>query len=127
MKHETEIYDGEPLNFEKVYNRYLKFTNKNSSIESVQKPVIMKAFEHIKVSAYNYFKFILNFSNCLKCKTILIFQNLELIIPVTTNQRIEKEYQSYNFTLTPQQVMEAVKNYQGLPTDIAQWADSSII
>ncbi|OXU27880.1 hypothetical protein TSAR_010519 [Trichomalopsis sarcophagae] len=100
MKHETEIYDGEPLNFEKVYNRYLKFTNKNSSIESVQKPVIMKAFEHIK--------------------------NLELIIPVTTNQRIEKEYQSYNFTLTPQQVMEAVKNYQGLPTDIAQWADSSI-
>ena len=52
MKHETEIYDNEPLNFEKVVNRYLKFANQNSSIQSVQKPVIMKAFEHIKV----YFK-----------------------------------------------------------------------
>lgn len=49
MKQETEIYDGEPLNFETVYNRYIKFANQNSSIQSVQKPVIMKAFEHIKV------------------------------------------------------------------------------
>lgn len=49
MKQETEIYDGEPLNFETVYNRYIKFVNQNSSIQSVQKPVIMKAFEHIKV------------------------------------------------------------------------------
>lgn len=49
MKHEVEIYDGEPLNFETVYNRYIKFVNQNSSIQSVQKPVIMKAFEHIKV------------------------------------------------------------------------------
>lgn len=53
MKHETEIYDGEPLNFEAVYNRYIKFTNQNSSIQSVQKPVIMKAFEHIKVRYYH--------------------------------------------------------------------------
>lgn len=49
MKHETEIFDEEPFNFEKIYNRYLKFANQ-SSIESVQRPVIMKAFEHIKVS-----------------------------------------------------------------------------
>jgi hypothetical protein len=46
---------------------------------------------------------------------------------VGTNQRTEKEYQLYKFTLTSQQVMEAVKNYQDLPTDITQWADSSII
>ena len=50
MKHETDIFDGEPFNFEKVSSRYLKFVQQNSSIESVQKPVIMKAFEHIKVS-----------------------------------------------------------------------------
>lgn len=49
MKHETEIYDGEPLNFEAIYNRYTKFANQNSSLQSVQRPVIMKAFEHIKV------------------------------------------------------------------------------
>lgn len=53
MKHETEIYDGEPFNFETVYNRYIKFANQNSSIQSVQRPVIMKAFEHIKVRAAN--------------------------------------------------------------------------
>lgn len=53
MKHETEIYDGEPLNFETIYNRYIKFANQNSSIQSVQRPVIMKAFEHIKVKVVN--------------------------------------------------------------------------
>ncbi|KAK2577230.1 hypothetical protein KPH14_003376 [Odynerus spinipes] len=97
MKHETEIYDGEPLTFEGIYNRYIKFTNQNSFIHSVQRPVIMKAFEHIK--------------------------NLELIVPVTnTNARVEKEYQRYKFSLTSQQVMEAVKNYPGLPTEVTQWA-----
>lgn len=48
MKHETEIYD-EPFNFEAILNRYVKFANQLSSIHSVQRPVIMKAFEHIKV------------------------------------------------------------------------------
>jgi len=52
MKQETEIYDGEPLSFEGIYNRYVKFANQNSSIQSVQKPVIMKAFEHIKVRCF---------------------------------------------------------------------------
>ncbi|CAB0032209.1 unnamed protein product [Trichogramma brassicae] len=50
MKHETEIYDGEPLNFEKVLSRFLKFASRTSAMESVQRPVIMKAFEHIKVN-----------------------------------------------------------------------------
>ncbi|KMQ91338.1 origin recognition complex subunit 4-like protein [Lasius niger] len=101
IKHETEIYDGEPLNFEAVYNRYIKFVNQNSSIQSVQKPVIMKAFEHIK--------------------------NLEILVPVgNTNTKFEKEYQYYKFTLTSQQVMDAVKNYPGLPTEVSQWALSSI-
>lgn len=49
MNHETKIYDGETLNFEKVWTRYLKFANQNSSIETVQRPVVIKAFEHIKV------------------------------------------------------------------------------
>ncbi|XP_018350470.1 PREDICTED: origin recognition complex subunit 4 [Trachymyrmex septentrionalis] len=101
MKQETEIYDGEPLNFEAIYNRYMKFANQNSSVQSVQKPVIMKAFEHIK--------------------------NLEILLPVgNTNTKFEKEYQYYKFTLTSQQVIEAVKNYPGLPTEVSQWASSSI-
>lgn len=52
MKHETEIYDGEPINFETILNRYIKFANQTSNIQSVQRPVIMKAFEHIKVNLF---------------------------------------------------------------------------
>ncbi|XP_063985608.1 origin recognition complex subunit 4 [Diachasmimorpha longicaudata] len=100
MKHETEIYDGEPLNFETVLNRYIKFANQTSSIQTVQRPVIMKAFEHIK--------------------------NLELLTPVNATARTEKEYQYFKFLLSPQQVLEAVKNYVGLPTEIAQWATNSL-
>ncbi|KAK0175710.1 hypothetical protein PV327_009439 [Microctonus hyperodae] len=100
MKHETETFEGEPLNFETVFNRYMKFANQTSSIESVQRPVIMKAFEHIK--------------------------NLELLAPVGgTNSKSEKEYQYYKFLLTPQQVIEAVKNYPELPTDVKQWVNNS--
>ncbi|XP_066596316.1 origin recognition complex subunit 4-like [Prorops nasuta] len=100
MKHETEIYDGEPLNFESVFNRYIKFANENSSIQSVQRPVIMKAFEHIK--------------------------NLEILVPVTnTCSKVEKEYQCYKFLLTSEQVMDAVKSYPGLPTAVCQWTLSS--
>ena len=49
MNQETEIFEDEPLNFEMVYNRYNQFAKQNSSIHSVQRPVIVKAFEHIKV------------------------------------------------------------------------------
>ena len=50
-------------------------------------------------------------------------QNLEFLLPVGgMNSKVEKEYQYYKFLLTPQQVLEAVKNYSGLPTEVAQWA-----
>lgn len=49
MKHHMEIYDNQPMNFEMILSRYLKFANANSNIQSVQRPVIMKAFEHIQV------------------------------------------------------------------------------
>lgn len=38
------------------------------------------------------------------------------------NSKVEKEYQYYKFVLTSQQVIEAVKNYSGLPTEVSQWA-----
>lgn len=97
IKHETEIYEGEPFNFESIYNRYVKFVNRNSSVQNVQRRVIMKAFEHIR--------------------------NLEILIPASNAYgKIEKEYQYYKFMLSAQQVTEAVKSYSGLPTEVAQWA-----
>jgi hypothetical protein len=49
MKHQTEIYEGEPLNFEMVYRRYLKFASQNLTVQNVERPIILKAFEHLKV------------------------------------------------------------------------------
>ncbi|KAG8035570.1 hypothetical protein G9C98_000998 [Cotesia typhae] len=99
MKHETEIYD-EPFNFEAILNRYVKFANQLSSIHSVQRPVIMKAFEHIK--------------------------NLQLLTPVNSSGvgsylKSEKEYQFFKLLVTSQQIIEAAKNYPGLPTEVSQW------
>lgn len=54
MKHHCEIYDNQPLNFEMIYTRFLKFANVNSSIQLVQRPVVMKAFEHIQVMLIIY-------------------------------------------------------------------------
>lgn len=54
MKHHEDIYDNKPMNFEMIECRYLKFVNSNSNIQSVQRSVIMKAFEHIKVKLFLY-------------------------------------------------------------------------
>lgn len=59
MSHQTEIYDFEPFNFEMIFNRYMNFENQNSAIKIVQRSVILKAFERIKVTiSFNYFKHI---------------------------------------------------------------------
>nr|CAD7425854.1 unnamed protein product [Timema monikensis] len=100
MKHQTEIYDGDPLNFEMVLQRYLKFVSQNSSAETVQRPVLLKAFEHLK--------------------------SLEIITPIgKTNKEIQKEYRLHRFLVTSDQVNEAVKKFPGLPTDVSQWANCS--
>lgn len=65
-----------------------------------------------------YYPSSLSFSN-----PCIFSQNLEFLLPVSgMNSKVEKEYQYYKFVLTSQQVIEAVKNYSGLPTEISQWA-----
>jgi len=41
------------------------------------------------------------------------------------SSHILKEFQLHRFLLTSQQVNDAVKQYQGLPTEVSQWAASS--
>ncbi|KAK9873813.1 hypothetical protein WA026_002171 [Henosepilachna vigintioctopunctata] len=102
MKHHTEIYVNQPMNFEMILTRYMKFANANSSIQSVQRPVIMKAFEHL--------------------------QHSELIALVTTGgSKFQKEYQLFKLLATSKQIAEAVKLSPGLPTEVIQWANSSLI
>lgn len=52
MKHHTDIYDNQLMNFEMIYNRYKKFGNTLSNVQTVERAVVMKAFEHIHVQVY---------------------------------------------------------------------------
>lgn len=50
MKHHCEIYDRDPFNYEMILTRYTKFANSSTTMQNIEKGVVMKAFEHIKVN-----------------------------------------------------------------------------
>lgn len=52
MMHQTEIFDCAPFNFEMVYNRLLKFEQHSSKTMNVERQVVFKGFEHLKVNIY---------------------------------------------------------------------------
>ncbi|KAL1021799.1 hypothetical protein UPYG_G00018150 [Umbra pygmaea] len=101
MKHLNDIYDGEPFNFQMVYNEFKKFLQRKShSIYNFDKPVIMKAFEHL--------------------------QQLELIRSMEgSTANIQKDYQLMKLMLDHNQVMECLQKYPQCPTDVKQWAMSA--
>ncbi|XP_054828686.1 origin recognition complex subunit 4 isoform X2 [Eublepharis macularius] len=102
MKHLNDIYDGEPFNFQMVYNEYQKFVQRKAhTVYSFEKPVVMKAFEHL--------------------------QQLELIKPVEgISTCAQKEYLLMKLLLDNSQIMDAVQVYPNCPTDVKQWATSSL-
>lgn len=101
MKHQNVIFDDEPMNFEMVYQRYKKFAGQ-TGVNTVEYSVVYKAFERLK--------------------------EMEIIVPVNSSgERLKKkEFVLYSFILTNQQVEEALNSYENLPTDISQWAFSSL-
>ncbi|XP_050297559.1 origin recognition complex subunit 4 [Anthonomus grandis grandis] len=102
MKHHNEIYDNSPMNFEMIYSRYVKFANKHATMQNVQRPVVMKAFEHI--------------------------ENLELISMINqNNSKLHKEYQFFKLLVTAQQVSDSISKSVGLPTEVIQWSNSSLL
>nr|XP_045004006.1 origin recognition complex subunit 4 isoform X4 [Jaculus jaculus] len=129
MKHLNDIYEEEPFNFQMVYNgerriRYFlsgtslmpentnvlidyspefqKFVQRKAhSVYNFEKPVVMKAFEHL--------------------------QQLELIKPMErTSVNSQKEYQLMKLLLDNTQIMNALQKYPNCPTDVRQWATSSL-
>ncbi|KAK9679739.1 AAA ATPase domain [Popillia japonica] len=102
MKHHCDIYDTQTMNFEVIFARFTKFVNSNSNIQNVQRAVLMKAFEHI--------------------------QNMELISSISHDgAKVQPEYRIFKLMLQPQLITEAVSRYTGMPTEIVQWAKSSLI
>ncbi|XP_063699357.1 origin recognition complex subunit 4 [Culicoides brevitarsis] len=103
IKHQSEIYDNDPFNFEMILNRFQKFSNSSTTMQGMERSLVFKAFEHIKA--------------------------LELIAPVSGSglTKQQKVFQMYKFMLTSGQVKKAVTIYQNLPVDVSQWATSSIV
>uniref|UniRef100_A0A8C1BJ13 Origin recognition complex subunit 4 n=1 Tax=Cyprinus carpio carpio TaxID=630221 RepID=A0A8C1BJ13_CYPCA len=80
---------------------FKKFIQRKShSIHKFEKPVVMKAFEHLL--------------------------QLELVRPVDSGVcKVQREYQLMRLMLEHGQVMEALQKYPQCPTDVKQWALSA--
>jgi Origin recognition complex (ORC) subunit 4 C-terminus len=50
MKHLSDVYHGDPINFEMVFSRYLKFAKGHSNFEDSNRNTVIKAFEHLQVN-----------------------------------------------------------------------------
>jgi origin recognition complex subunit 4 len=50
IKHHCEIYDSDPFNFEMILTRYNKFAYKSSTMQNIDREVVLKGFENLKVS-----------------------------------------------------------------------------
>ena len=104
IKHHSEIYDRDPFNFEIICARFVKFAKLSSTMQGIERAVALKGFEHLR--------------------------NIELIMPLSGGSsagKLQKEFEMHKLVLTYSQIDQAVKNYQALPTEVAQWAQSSII
>ncbi|NWR27538.1 ORC4 protein, partial [Tachuris rubrigastra] len=102
MKHLNDVYDGEPFNFQMVYNEFQKFIQRKAhSMYNFEKPVVMKAFEHLL--------------------------QLELVKPLERpSVRAQREYLLMKLLLDNTQIMDALQVYPNCPTDVKQWATSSL-
>ncbi|NXU39113.1 ORC4 protein, partial [Drymodes brunneopygia] len=102
MKHLNEVYDGEPFNFQMVYNEFQKFIQRKAhSMYNFEKPIVMKAFEHLL--------------------------QLELVQPLERpSARAQREYLLMKLLLDSSQIMDALQVYPNCPTDVKQWAASSL-
>ncbi|XP_051841794.1 origin recognition complex subunit 4 isoform X2 [Antechinus flavipes] len=102
MKHLNDIYQDEPFNFQMVYNEFQKFIQRKAhSVYNFEKPVVMKAFEHL--------------------------QQLELVkVMERTSVNTQREYQLVKLLLDNNQIMDALQKYPNCPTDVRQWAASSL-
>ncbi|XP_029872915.1 origin recognition complex subunit 4 isoform X2 [Aquila chrysaetos chrysaetos] len=102
MKHLNDVYEGEPFNFQMVYNEFQKFIQRKAHcMYNFEKPVVMKAFEHLL--------------------------QLELVRPIERpSVRAQREYLLMKLLLDNNQIMDALQAYPNCPTDVKQWAASSL-
>ncbi|XP_017866392.1 PREDICTED: origin recognition complex subunit 4 [Drosophila arizonae] len=103
IKHHSSIYDRDPFNFEIIFGRFSKFAKVSTTMQGVERAIVLKAFEHLRI--------------------------VELIMPLSSSGmgKVQKEFEMHKMALTYGQIQQAVQRYQALPTEVAQWAQSSLI
>ncbi|KAH8413816.1 hypothetical protein KR222_008829 [Zaprionus bogoriensis] len=103
IKHHSTIYDRDPFNFEIIFGRFSKFAKVSTTMQGVERAIVLKAFEHLRI--------------------------VELIMPLSASGlgKLQKEFEMHKLALTYGQIQQAVQRYQALPTEVAQWAQSSLI
>ncbi|KAK6969859.1 hypothetical protein BgiMline_025470 [Biomphalaria glabrata] len=106
MKHLTDIYEGEPFNFEMVYSEYLKFAKRRAGIQVYEKAVVMKAYEHLQA--------------------LELIRGLNSSGSMTSGVQALKEYKLMTLLVHPAQLLDALQKYPNCPTEIKQWASQSI-
>lgn len=103
MKHLTTLHEGEPFNFEMVYKEYQKFSQKKGhAVQSFEKPVVLKAFEHL--TALEFVK------------------SLDSLAKNTP-----KEYKLVTLLVDPMQINDALQRYPDCPTEVKQWAMTAVV
>ncbi|XP_011204875.2 origin recognition complex subunit 4 [Bactrocera dorsalis] len=102
IKHHSEIYDRDPFNFEIIFARFAKFAKVSTTMQGIERAVSLKAFERLR--------------------------HMEVILPISNSVgKVQKDFEMHRLALTYGQLNDAVQKYQALPTEVAQWAQSSII
>lgn len=100
IKHHVKIYD-DAFNFEIIFARFTEFAGKSAVMQNINRSTVMKRFENLKLH--------------------------ELIAPIGIEGKVQKEYQMHQLLIYGDEIDKAVKIYQNLPTEIEQWAKSSLI
>ena len=100
VKHITDIYDGEPFNFEMVYHEYVKFKRRKLSTLPEERSVVFKCWEQLL--------------------------ELELVLPRPGLKGQQLEYILNTFQLSAQNLSKSVEKYPHCPTEVLQWAKSNL-
>lgn len=59
---------------------------------------------------------------------LFYFKDLQIVSMIqATGSKVQKDYQLCKLLVTHQQIEEAVKKYPQLPSEVVQWANSSLI
>lgn len=121
IKHHCDIYDNDPFNFEIIFTRFCKFSVKSTTMQNIEREMALKRFENLKVKTLTFF----TFANFLIKTSFSQYQ--EFIVPIGADGKVQKEYQMHRSLIWPHHIDNAVHIYQNLPTEVEQWAKSSLV